>query len=103
MKKNKKKISKLPKGKIIDAGVSVLRGSGGRVLTPEDLDLTQSELEVDADEQKISELNFSLAPTIQKSPIIINPSLGYQNNGGIVSRPEQRRHVFEPTEYDLYD
>lgn len=102
MKKTKKPAKKSIH-KITDAGMTTVRGSGGRVLGPQDLDLTQSELEIDADEQKISAMNFTLAPTIQKSPRIINPSLGYQNNGGIVSRPEQRRHVFEPTEYDLFE
>jgi hypothetical protein len=67
------------------------------------IDIAPLDAEIAGEEERLSALSQSIAPTIQSKPPIINPSLGYQNNGGIVSRPEQRRHVFEPTEYDLYE
>lgn len=46
------------------------------------------------------ELETKAIQTIRR---VANPSLGYQNAGGSVARPSQRRNIFEPSEYDLYE
>ena len=49
-----------------------------------------------------------IVPIGTKSPSeikrqVTSPVLIYQNNGGFVQRPTQRRNIFEPAEYDLYE
>lgn len=40
---------------------------------------------------------------IGKIGSVDSPAMIYQQNGGSVVRPDQKRNVFEPTEYDLYE
>ncbi len=46
------------------------------------------------------ELETKAIQTIKR---VNSPALTYQNSGGIVGKPTQRRNVFEPSEYDLYE
>jgi hypothetical protein len=41
--------------------------------------------------------------SVQEIGSVSSPAFVYQNHGGLVSRPNQRRNIFEPTEYDLYE
>ncbi len=51
--------------------------------------------------------DVDIVPTGTKSASKIKqiqaPTLIYQHHGGLVSKPSQRRNVFDPPEYDLYE
>ncbi len=56
-------------------------------------------------DDNIPEIEEIDAGTISPSEVkaVQSPVFIYTNNGGIVNKPTQRRNVFEPAEYDLYE